>query len=256
MGQIHFVGGEKGGVGKSLTARLLAQYTIDKKERLIAFDSDRSHGTFSRFYGDFVKPVFVEDFDSLDQIIAAAEAYPDATIIVDLAAQTTRHLHKWMEQTDIFAILECLDFKPYIWHVMDDGADSANLLNQTLHDLTQSQVTLVVVKNRGRGEYFEGFEASSIYTKALKCQAKIIELPALQSRLTQKVDFNNSSFWAAAHNTEIMTLTERFRVTQWVKQCYEQFDKAIAAPTATLIPQPLKNTQQQHSTTAQLEAFV
>ena len=29
MGRVHFIGGEKGGVGKSLTSRLLAQYFID-----------------------------------------------------------------------------------------------------------------------------------------------------------------------------------------------------------------------------------
>ena len=29
MATIHFIGGEKGGVGKSLVARLLAQYCID-----------------------------------------------------------------------------------------------------------------------------------------------------------------------------------------------------------------------------------
>ena len=30
MSRIHFVGGEKGGVGKSVVARLLAQYYIDE----------------------------------------------------------------------------------------------------------------------------------------------------------------------------------------------------------------------------------
>ena len=29
MGKVHFIGGEKGGVGKSMTARVLAQYYID-----------------------------------------------------------------------------------------------------------------------------------------------------------------------------------------------------------------------------------
>lgn len=29
MAHIHFIGGEKGGVGKSLVARILAQYLID-----------------------------------------------------------------------------------------------------------------------------------------------------------------------------------------------------------------------------------
>ena len=31
MSKVHFVGGEKGGVGKSVIARLLCQYCIDKK---------------------------------------------------------------------------------------------------------------------------------------------------------------------------------------------------------------------------------
>ncbi|CUB04628.1 nucleotide-binding protein [Marinomonas fungiae] len=50
MGKVHFVGGEKGGVGKSMTARLLAQYYIDKELPFLGFDCDASHGTFSRFY--------------------------------------------------------------------------------------------------------------------------------------------------------------------------------------------------------------
>ncbi|MDZ7924727.1 MAG: mobilization protein [Marinagarivorans sp.] len=227
MGAIHFVGGEKGGVGKSLTARLLAQYSIDQKQQLIAFDSDQSHGTFSRFYKDFTQPVAINNFDSLDQIIAAAEKNPDATIIVDLAAQTGRHLSDWILQTDIFSILECLDFKPYFWHVMDDGADSTHLLNKMLDNITHTNVNIVVVKNFGRGQCFENFEHSMIHTKAEKMGARIIELPALQARLAQKVDFNNTSFWAAAHNSEIMTLTERHRVTQWIKQCYSEFEIAL-----------------------------
>ncbi len=31
MNKIHLIGGEKGGVGKSVVARVLAQYLIDKK---------------------------------------------------------------------------------------------------------------------------------------------------------------------------------------------------------------------------------
>ena len=44
MTNIHLIGGEKGGVGKSLVARLLAQYMIDNSIEFLAYDSDRSHG--------------------------------------------------------------------------------------------------------------------------------------------------------------------------------------------------------------------
>ena len=46
---IHFIGGEKGGVGKSLMARLLAQYMIDHELTFLGFDTDRSHGALMRF---------------------------------------------------------------------------------------------------------------------------------------------------------------------------------------------------------------
>lgn len=231
MGRIHFVGGEKGGVGKSLTSRLLAQYIIDNKKAFIGFDTDRSHGTFSRFYSQFTSPIFVEDYDSLDNIITAAEQNPDANIIVDLAAQTARHLHKWIEDSDIFGIFDSLGFDVFMWHVMDDGADSARLLNTLLNTLTQSSLQLVVVKNLGRGEHFECFEESAIYENAIKLGAHIIELPVLHARLTQKVDFNNSSFWAAANNINIMTLTERHRVKVWLKTIYQELDSVLSHNT-------------------------
>ena len=50
MANIHLIGGEKGGVGKSLVSRLLAQYFIDHSIPFMGFDSDRSHGALLRFY--------------------------------------------------------------------------------------------------------------------------------------------------------------------------------------------------------------
>ena len=47
MTKIHLIGGEKGGVGKSVVARLLAQYFIDHQLSFLGFDSDRSHGALS-----------------------------------------------------------------------------------------------------------------------------------------------------------------------------------------------------------------
>lgn len=92
MAGLHFIGGEKGGVGKSFTARLLAQYFVDKQLPFVGFDSDQSHGTFSRFYRDFTHPLNTRSFDSLDRIVELAESAPQNNIIVDLAAQTFDNL--------------------------------------------------------------------------------------------------------------------------------------------------------------------
>ena len=54
----------QGGVGKSVLARLLAQYHIDRGLPFSAFDSDRSHGALLRFYGEFSQPLVLDDFES------------------------------------------------------------------------------------------------------------------------------------------------------------------------------------------------
>lgn len=60
MSSLNFIGGEKGGVGKSVVARLLAQYFIDKGQPFTGYDTDRSHASFTRFYAESASPVIVD----------------------------------------------------------------------------------------------------------------------------------------------------------------------------------------------------
>ena len=72
MSTIHFIGGEKGGVGKSVVARLCAQYCIDRAIPFVAADADGSHGALLRFYADYTRPVDLAEFESADVILALA----------------------------------------------------------------------------------------------------------------------------------------------------------------------------------------
>ncbi|MEJ2321450.1 MAG: hypothetical protein P8Z31_03630 [Gammaproteobacteria bacterium] len=69
MSRIHFVGGEKGGVGKSVLSRLLAQYCIDRELPFRAYDADASHGAMLRYYADFSEPVDISRFESIDNVV-------------------------------------------------------------------------------------------------------------------------------------------------------------------------------------------
>ncbi|MEO9655052.1 mobilization protein [Marinomonas sp.] len=222
MAKVHFIGGEKGGVGKSMTARLLAQFYIDHEKPFLGFDCDSSHGTFSRFYSEFASPIIVGEDDSLDGMLAALEEKPDHDLIIDLAAQAAQPLGKWIEETDVFGLLEELGYQVCLWHVMDDGADSVALLDKLLDRYSEPSLDFIVVKNLGRGNDFARFEKSDTYSKAQARDALIIELPKLQTKLTQKIDFNNSSFWAVANNRSIMNIAERQRMKVWLRNAYQQ----------------------------------
>src|ERR1700693_5586490 len=156
---IHFIGGEKGGVGKSLMARILAQYFIDHGQPFLGFDCDRTHGALLRFYTTYSAPVVIDDYQSLDRLVDLAAADPARRILVDLTAQGQQPLSRWMTDSRLLELAPDLKLSLVYWHVMDNGFDSVELLRQFL-DQFGPRIKLVLVLNQLRGERFEVVEAS------------------------------------------------------------------------------------------------
>lgn len=219
MATIHFIGGEKGGVGKSLVARLIAQYLIDHQHPFLGFDSDRSHGALLRFYAAYASPVVIDDYESLDKVVEAATEDADRRILVDLAAQTHQPLVKWMEESGMLELAAEFGITVRYWHVMDSGKDSVDLLGRLL-DRFGSQLSYVLVLNQLRGEDFEIFEQSGQKERALALGASIVTLPRLHEAAMTRIDARSTSFWAAAHSGDKeltgLGLLERQRVKVWL----------------------------------------
>jgi len=226
MSSIHFIGGEKGGVGKSVVARVLAQYFIDNDIPFLGFDSDQSHGALLRFYTGFASPVVVDNFESLDSVIEAAEANPGRRILVDLAAQTHQSLVRWIEDSGLLELINEVGFTLTYWHVLDAGRDSVDLLRKLL-DQFGGKLNLVLVLNEIRGDNFDILEASGERERAVQLGAKVISLRQLPNTTMQKIDSHSSSFWAATSTDKTGTglgLLERQRVKVWLRRAYDEID--------------------------------
>jgi hypothetical protein len=222
---IHFIGGEKGGVGKSVISRLLAQYFIDRNLPFQGYDTDRSHQTFVRFYGDFASPKVVDSYEELDSLIENYDFADPKRIIVDLAAQTNLPLLNWIEESNVIELSSELNLKLRFWHVMDDSKDSVVLLDSLLNKF-QDKVDYTIVLNYGRGQSFKIFDSSSTKDLALQYNASIIHLKKLNEKSMQKIDDHNSSFWAAVQSgNSILGLLERQRAKSWLNSIYEDFNR-------------------------------
>jgi hypothetical protein len=222
MAGIEFIGGEKGGVGKSVLARVMAQYSIDHGQRFIGFDTDRSHSTFLRFYGEFAARTEVDQAVSLDQIVEASLAEPERRVIVDLAAQTMPALSRWIDDAGVLEVLAEQGVAVRYWHVMDDGVDALALLDRLL-DAYGTTMRIVVVLNHGRGGNFSAFHGSPTKTKAIERGVAMIELRALQEAAMHKIDQHGTSFWAAINrrgDEQTLGLLERQRVKVWLARAY------------------------------------
>ena len=223
MSNLHFIGGEKGGVGKSLVARILAQYLIDHGLPFTGYDTDKSHGALLRFYAGYASPVVVDDINSLDRIVEAAAAAPDQRILVDLAAQTQHALGQWIEDSGLIELAPDVGMRMAYWHVMDTGRDSVDLLRAWL-DRFGGRMPLVLVQNALRGDRFDILDASGERARAEQMGAKVISIGRLQDATMQKIDDRSASFWAAIHQTDGATLgmLERQRVKVWLARAYAQ----------------------------------
>jgi hypothetical protein len=228
MTNIHLVGGEKGGVGKSLVARLLAQYFIDQSISFIGFDSDRTHGALLRFYSDYASPILMDNYESLDAIVEAATEDAARRILVDLAAQTNDGLTQWMDDSQLLEVAPEIGLNIRYWHVMDSGRDSVDLLRRLL-DRHGAKFNYTLVLNEIRGSDFRILDNSGEKARATAMGATIVHLKRLHEISMNKIDGGSLSFWAATNKSEGDTsglrLLERQRVKVWLKNAFAEIAK-------------------------------
>jgi hypothetical protein len=242
MSQIHFVGGEKGGVGKSCVTRLLAQCFIDHHIPFTAFDADQSHGEMLRFYADFSRSVNLADGDDMDGVFESA-LESDQRVLVDLPSQSEHLLKSWMDESGIIELAEAEGVPLVFWHVMDDGKNSVNLLEHVFDYYSGSaNVRFVVVENRGRGIDFSYFEQSPVRRAVDKFGAEVLSLGELNRKVMNKIDRMSLSFWAARHldRGQCLNKMERQRVNVWVNRWYTEVQKVpdflFPRQTAEVVP--------------------
>ncbi|CAD5374946.1 Mobilization protein [Rubrivivax sp. A210] len=216
MSHIHFIGGEKGGVGKSLLARVLAQHFIDRQLPFVGFDTDRSHGALLRYYADFASPVPLDAHDSLDRVVEAAADQPTRRVLVDLAAQTQAGLVRWLDDAGVAEVCAEIGVGLNYWHVMDAGRDSVDLLASWL-DGAGAALPLVLVLNEVRGENFGLLAESGLLERAQARGARTLRLRKLPDALLQKIDGAGISFWAASQPGKL-GLLDRQRLKGWLQR--------------------------------------
>jgi hypothetical protein len=226
---IDFIGGEKGGVGKSVVARLVAQYCIDRAIPFAGVDADSSHGTLRRHYADHARAVDLARLESADEIIALATD-ADRRVVVDLPAQSERLLLSWLTEANVVDLARECGIELVFWHVIDDGKDSISTLDRLIHRLGPS-VRYRVVENLGRGKDFSVFHQSPTHAAALALGALVIELPELLPAAMQKIDRTDASFWAAAHNplfgAETFSRMDRQRIKVWLQTAMDRLTPAF-----------------------------
>ena len=181
MARIHLIDGEKGGVGKSLFARVMVQYAIDKKLEHFLVDADMTNQDVKRFYNYAVDAEFSEALNKGDKADIIFELARNKPVIVNLPANVFPHVKSWIKKGRLLEVADKYGVDVCKWFVCDGGFESIDLFYQSMN-LYKDTMLHVFVRNYGKTDDWSFLDVDATY-KGLKNKYKntlqIIDFPLL-----------------------------------------------------------------------------
>jgi len=215
---IYFVGGDKGGVGKSLVAMALIDYLAGKGQPLVLVETDTSNPDVYRSY-ESEAGVLAEsiDLDRADGWITAVnlfDRHPDRAVVINTAARNHVGLTAYGATLhdalpDLRRPLICL------W-VINRQRDSLNLL-KTFAD-TMPDATIHVARNLywGTPEKFELYNGSNLRDELETRGGQTLDFPDLADRVADDLFSSRLSIAGALRDSP---LGNRAELRRWQKAC-------------------------------------
>ncbi|NMG09750.1 hypothetical protein [Brasilonema sp. UFV-L1] len=203
MPDIHGVGGEKGGVGKSTCCKRLLEYFIENEIPFIAFDTDRSAPDLRKAYKkqgiDIREAYFSEAIHAQDAASAIVDEAESANVLFNLSAASFEAVSYWLKQNEILdAIAGENEF--YLWFVTDGSVESVASLYRSLATYGK-EIHHILVKNEGANlsKDWRLIDADQ-RLQALMKQCNVVEmvLPELYGIETFRIIRDNSLGFAEA----------------------------------------------------------
>lgn len=236
---IHFVGGEKGGVGKSVFARLLCQWFVDHSAKFAALDADAAQGALLSSYGGSCQAVDLSVFESADQIMDRALG-ASRDVVVDLPAHSHRELVRWLRESDVVAFAEDMGVRLVFWLVTDGSVASIATLETIASEFAASG-EVVLVRNQRWAHDSSELETSGLVRELTRRGGRMIELPLLDPALVSKWESGRNGPGLALRESpsgaHALTPMERQRMARWLSQGYAEVE-AILRPAAASRAEP------------------
>ncbi len=249
---LHFIDGEKGGVGKSTFASLLYEWYLDKEFPIKLIDADRSNPDVGLTYlkeeyekylnGDIEEQIFFAGDISLESNYGKADEIVNSVteetgdILINLPASVGVYFNEWLE----ICLKESLIQKQYEdinniyvlrWWVTDGSASSLDLLEETIN--SYPYLPYVLVLNNVNGMTAEQFSETRLGKKMLNnelpANISFIEIPKL-SLIEKEMNYlkkNHISFNEATTSREVKVLT-RQRIKTFVRKSHESISKILS----------------------------
>ena len=225
---LYFIGGSKGGVGKSILSMLLADFlTQYRKRKIILVESDTSNPdvgkTFTHSDDVEVLSLSLDEADGWIELVNYCEA-SDKDLVINSAARSGEAIEKF--GGTLIGSLDELHRQLVSFWVINRQRDSIELLKKYM-DVVPGELHVVRNTFYGESQKFELFNGSKTKIEAEK-RGATIDLPDLADRVTDDLYSKRLSIVTAL---ETMPLGNKAELKRWRSLAWKMFDEiSIAQP--------------------------
>jgi hypothetical protein len=210
-GRIYWIGGSKGGVGKSMLALATVDYLLSAGREVLLIECDNANPDVFRAYQDRV-PTERTDLDEGDgwiHLVNVCDAHRDRAVVVNTAARNNVAVTRY--GTTLDSSLEALDATLVALWVINRQRDSLELLKEFIEAIPRASVHVVRNGYFGDERKFELYNASKLRASIESRGGRSVTLPDLADRVADDLYTQRLSLDAAAKSLPIGNRAELAR---------------------------------------------
>lgn len=239
---LTLIHGDKGGIGKSMTANAVADFLLSKGigNSLRIVDADQRNPDVARMFPDIAIKIGLLTHDGWNELYDYIAANPDCDFLVNLPAGAGAQIEKEVETLREFCTDQ--DLKVVMFFPIDRLNDTINLLKAACATIGPlSRRNTVVVKNLffGDAHKFTKFDESDIRRAIEGLQGRIIEMPELNADVVSAVmgDYHSENAKECVRFSTLLASNPRpsmkFDLAKWQRTMWDQYESIYTTVAAT-----------------------
>jgi MinD-like ATPase involved in chromosome partitioning or flagellar assembly len=215
---IYFIGGDKGGVGKSIVSLSLVDYLQQKWQPLLLMDTDTSNPDVWRCYNQ--KPgiesrlMLLDEADGWIALINFCEEYADHGVVINTAARNNLGVTAY--GATLNNALPDLERSLVAFWVINRQRDSLELFRKFLKEFPDAAVHVLRNLHWGSEEKFELYNASNMRATIEERGGLSLSFPDLADRVADNLFSDRLSI---AQALQELPIGNRAELRRWRNEC-------------------------------------
>jgi hypothetical protein len=186
-GRVYWVGGSKGGVGKSMMTVAMLDHLLEQESRVVLVECDTSNPDVWKAFREQVETELInlDEVDGWIHLVNTCDRHRDGVVAINTAARNNLAVKQYGGTLD--SSLEELGTELVALWVINRQRDSLELLREFIDAVPKAAVHVVRKRILRRQKKFELYNGSKIGEEVEGRGGKSITLPDLADRVADDI---------------------------------------------------------------------